>query len=90
MLREYKNLTPRPEIDTDGISFSLIPTTTKGNAKTTIGALEDAGFTCIINGTHVSVVPPGGVSALDDWSASYNNAETNPHRYTLLLYELTW
>ena len=37
--REYQNLTPRPWTD-DGLSFSLVPTTSKENATTTLGALR--------------------------------------------------
>lgn len=73
----------------DGISFSLTPSTTKGNAVTTLKTLENAGFTCIVKGNHVSVIPPGGKMALIDWMTSYENANDDPHELTLLLYSLT-
>ena len=87
--RDYRNLTPRPWSDNDGLSFSLVPTTSRRNARTTLSALRSAGFICTVSGTHVSVMPAGGQAALASWKNSYDTARTNPHKLTLLLYDIT-
>ena len=87
--RDYRNLTPRPWSDNDGLSFSLVPTTSRGNARTTLAELQAAGFICTVSGTHVSVMPSGGQAALASWKDSYETARTNPHELTLLLYAIT-
>lgn len=87
--REYRNLTPRPWSDNDGLSFSLVPSTSRGNAVTTLSALRSKGFSYVVVGTHVSVMPPGGQVALDNWKSSYDTANTNPHIFTLWLYTIT-
>ena len=45
---------------------------------------------CPLNGNHVSVLPPGGQMALKDWQSSYENANADPHEFTLLLHSLLY
>lgn len=75
-------------------SFAGLENTTRyvynKDAMTTKAMLENAEFICTVEGVHVSVMPAGGVAALNDWKASYDSAETDPHELTLLLYSITW
>lgn len=73
-----------------GDGFLCHAARSKKNAVTTFGALSAADFTYTIAGTHVSVMPPGGMTALSNWMASYENANTHPHELTLLLYGITY
>jgi hypothetical protein len=87
--KTFKNLTPRPQ-DEDGLSFSLTKKEGHDHVATTIGILEQAGFCCVVSGNHVAVIPPGGKVALTAWRESYKTADTNPHPYTIMIYDLVY
>lgn len=73
-----------------GDGFLCYAARSKKNAVTTFGALSAADCTYTIAGTHVSVMPPGGIAVLSGWMALYENANTHPYELTLLLYGITY
>lgn len=87
--KTHKNLTPR--LDDDVLSFSTNPNFS-GCCITTFNTINQTGILNAyfdkptLNPSHVAVSPLNG--DMVSWKYSRENAETNPHPYTVLLYSL--
>ena len=81
----YKNLTPRPQ-DINGLSYTLIKPDKGPYTVTTIEAVNASGSLVAIKdgGNHVSV---RAIYGHDEWIASRDDAENNPHPYSIFLRE---
>jgi RHS repeat-associated protein len=84
------NLTPRPGIDTRGLSFYLSApggqyVTTTVEAVNATGVLE-----AVIDGYNHASVRPRNITELSEWALSRPDANENPHPYSVLLYSISW
>ena len=81
-----KNLTPRPEKDDSGLSYTLVKPVVGSYTETSIEVVNSTGIlTAVQDGDiHVSVYPTD-MSTMPEWQASRENANTNPHAYTKIL-----
>lgn len=82
----YKNLTPRPDKDTEGLSYQLVPPL---DFPFTFTAKELVDSTGILQATkdgpnHVSVYPRNMIT-MQQWMNSRDTADVNPHKYSVLL-----
>ncbi|MEA5015627.1 MAG: DNRLRE domain-containing protein [Candidatus Limiplasma sp.] len=85
----YRNLTPRPGVDLNGLSFQL--TIPPGRyVATTMEAINATGVLTAFQDkpNHVAVTPRN-ITELSEWAATRDNAESAPHPYTILLHSLT-
>lgn len=84
------NLTPRPEKDDTGLSYTLIKPEGVPYTETTMEAVNATGVLTAIQDspTHISVVPVE-ISTMADWQASRENANENPHPYTQILQSIS-
>jgi RHS repeat-associated protein len=85
-----KSLTPRP-VDVGGLSFYLKRPATGKYVVTTVEAVNATRVLhANIDGiNHCSVMPTNPLT-MSDWIASRDNADTNPHPYTVILKSIVW
>ena len=84
------NLTPRPWIDSGGLSYKIVKPLFGPYTATTMEAINATGKLVAIRDslTHVSVRSVN-LSKMQEWQNSRANANTNPHEYTRLLQALS-
>ena len=87
----YQSMTPRPGKDSNGLSFSTIKPASGRYFRTSIESVNASGILMAVpdpqNPTHILVLPVA-INTLDDWMNSRENANQNPHPYTILLMSL--
>jgi hypothetical protein len=88
--KTYTNLTPRPEKDITGLSFTLDPPWGTNFVVSSLALVNGTGILkAEIDGpTHVSVFPDAG--DIEIWAATREMATTSPHPYTLLLFSIVF